>query len=114
MGRDGLQNLAPFGGEPVEQGLRIFEAIARRRPFDAVAIDRHPAFALWVHATAAAVHQTIDEEQGITLVHVDRHRAIQIVHAVEIGVIAGVGVGKVRFVTARYDHGGAIAFVDIG
>ena len=65
-GRNGLQNLAPFGRQAVEEFLGVVIAVAGAAPTHTVAEDCHPPFAR-VDATAASVHQTVHKEQRVSL-----------------------------------------------
>ena len=103
-----------FGSQTIEKELRIGEAIACRSPTGAVAIDSDAPFAALIGAAVSAMHETIHEKQRITCFQVDGHGAVQGIHTIEFCIVAGVGVGQIRFVAARNRHGGPIARSDIG
>ena len=60
------------------------------------------------------MHQSIHEQQRIALFEIHRHGPFQMVHPIAPGVLTRGGMGKVRFMAARNDHGRPIARPNIG
>jgi hypothetical protein len=60
------------------------------------------------------MHQAIYEEQCISFLEMRFDGAVQVIHTIQSGIVAGIGVGEVGFVAARDHHGGAVAWANVG